>query len=81
VKTVDVADAGAQLSRIIEEVGAGATIVITEDGIPVAHLVPAPVRRQLTVDETIDQIEDFEEREQIDLGGMSIRELIEEGRR
>lgn len=39
---VELAQAEAQLARLVEEVGAGTEVVITRDGHPVARLVPAP---------------------------------------
>lgn len=38
---VELADAEAGLAKLIQEVGAGAEVVITRDGHPVARLVPA----------------------------------------
>ncbi|MFL5383664.1 MAG: type II toxin-antitoxin system Phd/YefM family antitoxin [Longimicrobiaceae bacterium] len=38
---MDLAQAGAQLDRLIDEVDAGAEVVITRDGQPVARLVAA----------------------------------------
>jgi prevent-host-death family protein len=38
---VELAQAGAQLDRLIQEVDAGAEVVITRDGHPVARLVAA----------------------------------------
>lgn len=38
---VELAQAGAQLDKLVEEVDAGAEIVITRDGHPVARLVAA----------------------------------------
>ena len=38
---VELAQAGAQLDKLVEEVDAGAEVVITRDGHPVARLVAA----------------------------------------
>jgi prevent-host-death family protein len=38
---VELAQAGAQLDKLVEEVDAGAEVVITRDGRPVARLVAA----------------------------------------
>ncbi len=40
---IELAQAEAQLARLVQEVGAGAEVVITRDGEPVARLVAASV--------------------------------------
>lgn len=40
MKTVNLADAKARLSALVEEAGAGETVYITKHGKPVARLVP-----------------------------------------
>lgn len=46
---VELAEAGAQLAELIEEVDAGGEVVITRDGQPVARLV-APADEHATAD-------------------------------
>ena len=42
-RTVNMHAAKTQLSRLVEEVSAGAEIIIARDGVPVARLVPMQV--------------------------------------
>ena len=79
MKTVGAYEAKTHLPRLLDEVAAGETITITKHGVPVARLVPPDARRP-DVGAVIVQIREFEEQEQITLGDLSIRELIEEGR-
>lgn len=71
LRTVELAQAGAQLARLVHEAGAGAEVVITEGGRPVAKLVPVPgaadrepgsARGLFTVpDDFDDPLDDFRE--------------------
>lgn len=56
--------------------------MITNRGKPVARLLPAESVEKQDVDEVIRQMEEWQQREGPTLGpGLTIRELIEEGRR
>jgi len=79
MKTVGAYEAKTHLSHLLEEVAAGETITITKHGVPVARLVPAEADRTRTVDELIAEMKEF--RRAHKLGDITIRELIEEGRR
>ncbi|MDI3339841.1 MAG: type II toxin-antitoxin system prevent-host-death family antitoxin [Sphaerobacter sp.] len=72
-------EAKTHLARLLDEVERGKTITITRHGVPVAQLVPAPGVRQRTIEETIDALKAFGRDKS--LGPLTIRELIEEGRR
>ncbi len=72
-------EAKTHLPRLLEKVARGETIIITKHGRPIARLVPAPELRRRSVAETIKAIEEF--RKGHTLGDLTIRELIEEGRR
>jgi prevent-host-death family protein len=78
VREVGVYDAKTRLPRLLDDVERGETITITRHGRPVARLVPIDQPKR-TTQETIDAIREF--RKGHTLGGISIRELIEEGRR
>lgn len=80
MRSVGSYEAKTHLPRLLDEVAAGETIVITKRGVPVARLVPAEEPRP-DIDAVIESIREFRTRENITLGGISIRELIEEGRR
>jgi prevent-host-death family protein len=78
VKQVGVYEAKTQLPRLLDEVEQGETITITRHGRPIARVVP--IRgRQRSVHETIEAIREFRKGHRLD--GITVRELIEEGRR
>ncbi len=79
MRTVGTKEAKAHLSNLIEEVSRGNQVAITKNGTPVALLVPVPPTPKPDVREVIRQIREL--RHGITLGGLSIREMIEEGRR
>lgn len=68
------------LGSLLDRVEKGEEIVITRRGKPVARL--APVRSALDIEkarETVEQIKEM--RKGHSLGGLKIKELIDEGRR
>jgi prevent-host-death family protein len=71
-------EAKTHLPRLLDEVAGGATITITKHGVPVAVLVPPASSGTTSVREAADGLRAFRARHQ--LRGVSIRELIEEGR-
>jgi prevent-host-death family protein len=79
MRTVGADEAKTNLSRLIEEVNRGQQVAITENGTPVALLVPVPARPKPDVHEVIRQLREL--RHGITLGSLSLREMIEEGRR
>ena len=79
MRTVGAYEAKTHLAELLDQVGVGESITITRHGVPVARLVPALDPPEMTVDEAIDGIRRF--RETHSLGGLSVREMIEEGRR
>jgi prevent-host-death family protein len=79
MRTIGAYEAKTHLPRLLDEVARGKTITITKHGVPVALLVPAPETRHKNVREVIQALREF--RKGKSLGGVGIRELIEEGRR
>jgi prevent-host-death family protein len=78
--TVGAIDATTRLPELLDKVAAGETVVITRNGQPVAHLVPAPGKS--VGGATAAMIEQWiETRKGITLGGLRVRDLIDEGRR
>lgn len=77
MRQVGVYEAKTQLPRLLDEVERGETITITRHGRPVARLVPLGGRCR-GVQEAIEALEAF--RQTHTLGGLSIKEIIEEGR-
>ncbi len=79
MKKLGVYDAKTHLARLLDEVEKGESITITRHGRPVARLVPVPGRRKRSVAETIAAIRESRKGNRLD--GLTVRELIEEGRR
>jgi prevent-host-death family protein len=81
--TVGSYKAKTHLSQLLERVELGETITITRHGKPVARLVPAaPAPPRPDVAAAIAGMAAFQEHEAPTLGGkLSIRDLIDEGRR
>jgi prevent-host-death family protein len=79
MKTVGAYEAKTHLPKLLDEVAAGEMITITKHGVPVARLVPPEVESERPVEELIADLREFRRTHQ--LGDISIRELIDEGRR
>lgn len=79
VTSVGAFEAKTNLNALLKRVAKGETIQITRRGVPVAKLVPVEHNPRQRIQEAIREIR--ESREQMTLGGISIRELIDEGRR
>jgi prevent-host-death family protein len=78
MRTVGAYEAKTHLPRLLDEVASGETITITKHGAPVAMLVPVQKSKRSVAD-VVDDLR--EARKGISLGGLTIRELIDEGRR
>jgi prevent-host-death family protein len=77
--TIDVNDASIHLSELLERVAAGEEFTITRHGAPVARLIP--VNNPSTPEERRRAIERMLEiSERCSLGGLKIKDLINEGR-
>ncbi|MBI3971391.1 MAG: type II toxin-antitoxin system prevent-host-death family antitoxin [Chloroflexi bacterium] len=81
METVGAFEAKTHLSRLLEEVAKGQSITITKRGVPVAVLVPPSAVSRPDRGEAVDRMAQFQEEHRLTLGGLSLRELIEEGRR
>ncbi len=78
MKQVGVYEAKTHLPQLLDEVERGETITITRHGRPIARVVPVHGPRR-TVQETIEAIREFRKGNRLD--GITVRELIDEGRR
>ena len=78
--TVGSYEAKTFLPQLIERVLRGEKILITRNGKPAAMLVPAPVDEKKSVQEVIAQMKALRRGNRLGKG-LSIRDLIEEGRR
>lgn len=80
MRTVGSYEAKTHLPRLLDEVAGGEEITITKHGVPVAVLVPPPKERRRSTKEVIEELREF--RKGVRLGDdLTIRDLIEEGRR
>jgi prevent-host-death family protein len=77
--TIGVHQAKTRFGELRRRIEAGETIVVTRYGMPVARIVPA--RYELADSaEAMEEIRRFREERKPTLGGVPIRELIEDGR-
>lgn len=72
-------EAKTHLPKLLERVANGRQFTITKHGVPVAILGPYDPEKSADIEAVIKQI--FENRENNTSAGLSIREMIEEGRR
>ncbi len=78
MQTVGAYEAKTHLGQLLDAVARGETITITKHGVPVAMLVPPSTEQRPDVDAVIAELREL--RSTVNLGGLSIREMIEEGR-
>ena len=78
METVGAYEAKTHLSELLEKVKKGARITITKHGIPIAVLRPFDLDKHIDVKTVIAELREFRERNR--LSGISIREMIEDGR-
>jgi prevent-host-death family protein len=79
MNTVGLFDAKTHLSALLERVAQGEEITITKHGVPVALLIPAANRRKKDPRKVAERIRAL--RQGARLEGVTIRQLLEEGRR
>ena len=80
MNTVGAYEAKTHFSQLLERVAKGERITILKHGVPVAVLQPLDSAKQKKpVSETIAELQAFRKGHRLD--GLTIRELIEEGRR
>jgi len=79
MKTVGAYEAKTHLPKLLEMVSKGERITITKHGVPVALLQPNNPQKTADIRSVISEVRKF--RDKHSLGGHSIREMIEEGRR
>jgi prevent-host-death family protein len=77
--TVGVFDAKTHLNGLLKRVSKGETIRITRRGVPIAKLVPADAGEKEEPDQVVREIREL--RKGATLGKITIRELINAGRR
>lgn len=79
METVGAYEAKTHLPKLLDRVAKGERIMITRHGAPVAILQPADTEKQIDVAAVIQKMRRFRKAHRLD--GLSIKELIEKGRR
>ena len=79
MKTVGAFEAKTHLNELLRRVSAGETIKITRRGVTVAKLVPANRDDEKNVAKAVQELREI--RKGLTLGKLTIRGLINEGRR
>lgn len=77
METVGAFEAKTHLSKLLDRVEQGERILIERHGKPVAILQPVDSSKR-SISETIEEIRRFGEKHRLD--GLTIREMIDEGR-
>ena len=77
--TVSSCEAKRYLARLLEMVAKGENVTITRHGVPVARLVPANTDAKREPAQVIKELREFRSGRR--LGKLSLRRMIEEGRR
>jgi prevent-host-death family protein len=78
MRTATAYEAKTHFSDLLRRAQRGESITITKHGVPVATLGPAKPGPEMSVDEVISEIRKL--RKGLTLEGITIKELIEEGR-
>lgn len=78
-ESVGAYEAKTHLPQLLERVSKGERITITRHGVPVAVLVPATASERPDIRAAVDQMKRL--RKGRSLKGLTIREMVEEGRR
>jgi prevent-host-death family protein len=79
METIGAYEAKTHLPKLLQRVIKGERITITKHGMPVAVLQPFPKLRRTELEKVIKELRRF--REKHTFKGLSIRNMIEEGRR
>ncbi|BDI29916.1 antitoxin [Capsulimonas corticalis] len=72
-------EAKTYLPSLLERVAKGEQITITKHGVPIARIVPIAEKDSLSRADAIQRLRLFSKGKT--LGGLSVREMMEEGRR
>jgi prevent-host-death family protein len=79
MESIGAYEAKTHLAKLLERVAKGHCVAITRHGVPVAVLQPYGPQKGVDVGSVIAQLRDF--REGNTLAELSIREMVEQGRR
>lgn len=83
MSTVETIEANGHLSELLDRVAQGETITLTDGGRPVAKLIPAAPEEQPRRDvaQVVKDMLAYRDSQGVTLGDLTVREMIEEGRR
>lgn len=79
--TVGSYQAKTHLAELLDRVARGDVVTITRRGVPVAQIVPPALSARPSSDEVIADLISYSSEKQRTLGGGTVRDLVEEGRR
>jgi prevent-host-death family protein len=79
METIGAYEAKTHLPRLLERVSKGERITITKHGVPVAILQPPALLKQVVPKKVIAQLRQFRKKNK--LNSLSLKEMINEGRR
>jgi prevent-host-death family protein len=79
MKTVGAFEAKTNFNKLLKQVSQGETVRITLRGVPVAKLVPSEECEPVDLKQIVREMREI--RKGVCLQGITIRELIDEGRR
>jgi prevent-host-death family protein len=79
METVGAYEAKTHLPKLLDRVAKGEQIIITRHGSPVAIMQPADRSKQVDVAAVIRKMRSLRKAHQ--LGGLSVKDMIEEGRK
>jgi prevent-host-death family protein len=77
--TITAEEASTKFMSILDQMKDGEAVTITRQGVPVATLFSSKKPEKMTPREAIERIKEL--RKGVRLDGLSIREMIDEGRR
>jgi prevent-host-death family protein len=81
MKSIGVYEAGTHWSEMFDRVARGEEIAIARHGTPIAKLVPHNRQSNVSVEDAIAELREFRRKYKHRLRGLTIRQMIEEGRR
>ena len=76
MREVRVSEAKAHLTRLLDDVEHGETIIITRRGRRIARIVPDPERRRQEIKEAIENIRKIGKQVGKETGGATVEEII-----
>jgi prevent-host-death family protein len=79
MKSVGAYELKTHLSELLRDIEAGETVIVTRHGVPIARIVPLGKEHDDAA-AALEEIHRFRRERRPTLGGITIRELIEEGR-